>query len=130
MFADLYSANAIPVLRFLPGTKIFHSAQFSMTKSQFFIQPLLPTMPRVTIPAYMACLNNVYDQLQNGDRVHRVATVFLFKGIQNWKECVACMLRKSSCSYLLARITSPTPARLFNGLSSLAMPHVVRQGCG
>ena len=53
-------------------TKIFHSAPFSMTKSLFFIQPLLPTMPRVTIPAYMACLNNVYDQLQNGDRVHCV----------------------------------------------------------
>src|SRR5882762_4271381 len=118
------------MLHFLPWTKIFHSAQFSMTTSPFSIQPSLPTMPQVTIPAFMACINNVYAQLQSGDRVHRAMTAFLLKRIQNWMECVACMLRKSSCSYPLPPVASSTPVPLFSGLPPLVMHHVVRQGCG
>ena len=118
------------MIRFPLSTKIFHSAPISRTKSLFSIQPLLPTMLQVTIQAYVACTNNVYDQLQAGDGVHHVMTAFSLKRIQNWIECEACMSHKFSYSYPLPPIASPTPVLLFSGLSSLAMPHVVTQGCG
>ena len=127
---NFYFANAILTIHFLPGTKIFHSAQFSTTKSPFTIQPTLPTLPQATIQGYVACTNNVYNRLQTGDRVLLVTTVFSLKKIQNWMECEACTLCKFSCSYPLPLVTSPTRALSFNGLSSLVMPHVVTQGCG
>ena len=113
-----------------PRTKISHWAPFSMTKFLFSIQPMLSTMPQATLQAYMACTNNVYDQLQTGDRVRRVVTAFLLKKIRNCMECDACMLCKFLCSYPLPPVASPTRALLFNGLSLLVMPHVVTQGCG
>ena len=115
---------------FQTWTKTFFSALFLMTRSLFSIWLLLHTMHQVTLQAYMACTNNVYDQIQAGDRVHHVMTAFLSKGIQNWMECVAWMLCKFFYSCPLPPITSFTPVLLSSGLSSLVMPHVVIQGCG
>jgi hypothetical protein len=114
--ADLYSANSIPTICFRPGTKICHAIHFLRTKSLFFIQLLPLTMPQVTIRVSAACTNNVYNQLGAGEEVHHIETAFSLKRIQNWMECKACMLHKSSYSYPLPPMAFSTPALLFSGL--------------
>ena len=118
------------MFHFLSWMKILHSAHFSIIKSLFSIQPLLPTMPQVTIQVYMACINNIYNPPQTGDRVHHVVIAFLLKRIWNWMECMVCVLHKSSFSYPLPLIASPTPVPSFSHSSLLVMPHVVIQKCG
>ena len=120
------------MFHFLSWMKILHSAHFSMIKSLFSIQPLLPTMPQVTIQVYMACINNIYDPPQTGDRVHHVTIAFLLKRIWNWTECqcMVCVLHKFSFSYPLPLVASPTPVPSFSHSSLLVMLHVVIQGCG
>ena len=64
-------------------------------------------MPQVTIWVYMACINNVYNPPQTGDRVHHIAIAFLLKRIRNWMECMVCVLCKFPFSYTSGCIPYP-----------------------